>query len=436
MAEINSNDVEVSIVGAGPAGLFCAYTLASRGIRVRVYEKTGKAGVKLLVSGSGKCNVSNTAPLDRFFRSYGDKGNFVKPALLSFPPSALITFFEERGLPLTEVNDGKLFPSTMRARDVLGVLLSACESTGVEIVYNSWVSGIVREGDDFSVKAGERIDHSRFLVITAGGKSWPRTGSSGDGSTLASALGQPVVEQRPALVPLYPADYDCGGAAGTALNTVEIRLLRDGKVIARGEGDVLFTHTGLSGPGVLDISRYCLPGDILSINLVTGLRADEVSPEIQKRCAQAPKKTLKNILCGLGIPESLVVVVLGRAQARLPDLQARLPDKPVRLIETTGAELTKQARSTLAAIMTDFSFLIERTGSFEEAMATAGGVDTAYVDPKTMASRLVSGLYFAGETLDVDGDTGGFNIQFAFSSAFLAAQAIAKEIRKTSGTAY
>lgn len=435
MTEIYSNDIEVSIVGAGPAGLFCAYTLASRGIRVRVFEKTGKAGVKLLVSGSGKCNVSNSAPLDRFYRSYGDKGAFIKPALLSFPPSALRTFFEERGLSLTEVHDGKLFPSTMRARDVLELLLSSCESAGVEIVYNSPVSRARRVGDGFEVHAGGRLGVCRFLVITAGGKSWPRTGSTGDGSMIAADLGQPVVEQRPALVPLYPANYDCGAVSGTALDTVEIRLVREGKTIARKDGDILFTHMGLSGPGVLDISRYYRQGDSVSVSLVSGLRPDEVSLAIQKRCSQTPKKTVKNILCGLGIPESLVVVVLGRAEALLAESQTRHKDMRVKLNETTGAELTKQSRSVLTAIITDFSFRIERMGSFEEAMATAGGVDTAFVDPKTMASRLLSGLYFAGETLDVDGDTGGFNIQFAFSSAFVAARAIEKDMRKRSGTA-
>lgn len=435
------DQVDVVIVGAGPAGLMCAQHCAGLGLRTLVLEKNTKPGRKLLVTGSGKCNLSNARPIEEFMDAYGTRSNFVRPALLNFGPNSLISFFDTWKLAITELHDGKLFPASMRASDVLTVLLDACSKAGAFIRTNAPVCGIQRmpgaiSGFDIAIECdkgqGGRTDdesqtiQSRFVVIACGGMSWQVTGSTGDGYSLASSFGHSVVAPRAALTPAYPSDYDCASCAGVACEDIPVRLWRKDKKIVERIGDVLFTHKGLSGPGILDMSRTIREGDQISLALAHDWDKDRISQRIVDLCAASPRKTVKNILCALNIPEALVIVLLMRCMKRYVTGKESLESD--KAADLTGAVLSRSLRLAIAAELTDFRFTVSRIGGFEEAMATAGGVATAEVKARTMESRLMPGLYFAGEVLDVDGDTGGYNLQFAFSSGVLAADSIKRAL--------
>ncbi len=407
--------VDVAIIGAGPAGLMCAYRCASAGLKTLLIEKNEKPGRKLLASGAGRCNVSSARALDGYLLAYGDKGRFVKCALLNFSSAALRAFFEERGLPLAELHDGKLFPATERASDVLRALVDSCDKAGATLIRGNPVREIarLREADGGFEIRGERETHrSARVVISCGGASYPATGSTGDGYRFAAALGHAIVAPRPALAAVYPVSYDCVSCAGIALEKTRVTWRRDGKKVGEREGSVLFTHEGLSGPAILDSSRDIKPGDEISLAIAGTCAVETLSARLVEACAASPKKNLKNLIASLGIPEALALVALSRCGTGL-ELQ-------------TGATLSRETRRSVAEALADFRFTVARLGGFGEAMATAGGVDTREVNMRTMESLVVPGLYFAGEVLDVDGDTGGFNLQFAFSSGALAATSLIK----------
>lgn len=414
---------DVLILGGGPAGLMCASRCAASGLSVLVLEKKGSPGRKLLASGSGRCNVSSARPLEEYLSAYGERGRFVKSALLNFPPAEARSFFENRGVPLTEMKEGKLFPKSQRAKDILDALVLSCADSGVSIRVNAAVSRLSRGVNGFTaeIPGGDEVFEAPFAVIASGGASYPATGSSGDGAALAAGLGHAIVPLRPALTALYVKDWDCGSCAGTSLEKAAVRILQGEKKIHERRGDVLFTHAGLSGPGILDSSRYVSPGDTVSLGLLP-ITPGEADERLLRACAENPKKNLKNILTLLGLSDALARSVLNRCRPSVPgDPQ-----------DYSGAAVPKALRLALGRFLTDFRWVVESLGGFGEAMATAGGVDTGEVNPKTMESTLVKGLYFAGEVLDVDGDTGGFNIQFALSSGALAADSILRSLRASS----
>lgn len=405
---------DLIIIGAGPAGLFCAQRAASAGMDVLLLEKNTRPGRKLLVTGSGQCNITNTADPGKFLLSYGAHRNFVKAALRHFTPEDLQHFFLSRGLDLSEDSRGKIFPSTMRASDVLSVLEKACTQSGVTVHYAtrvssvqiSGVTGDVQEPPLFTVYSTDIVFYSRFLVIATGGASWPKTGSCGDGYTLAASLGHNIVPPRPALAAIYASDYDCASCAGIAVRDCSVTLWRLGKKVAGHKGDVLFTHQGLSGPGILDFSRDICPGDRLTLCLTGHSDPDELDSLLVDLCRTAARRLVKNALNPLGVPESLLDAVLSRC-AISADISASVLDR--------------LSRRRIAVELCSFAFDVQDIEGFDTAMVTAGGVELSSVRARTMESQICPGLYFAGEVLDVDGDTGGYNLQFAFSSAALAA---------------
>jgi predicted Rossmann fold flavoprotein len=400
-------NTDILIIGGGPAGLFCALRAAAGGLSATVLEKNPRPGKKLLVTGSGQCNLTNTAPIEMFLKAYGDKGRFVKPALMEFPNTSLMEFFSTRGVSLEERHKGKVFPRSGRAGDILELLMNQCRQAGVDIRCNRTVTTLSREGTGFRATAGGENHSARFVLVSCGGASWPGTGSTGDGYALVAALGHRIVVPHPSLTPVYPSAFDASSCSGIALSDTPVTLWRGGKKIGGRIGDLLFTHQGLSGPGILDFSRDFQPGDEIRLQLVRTTDREQIEKDIISVCNNSPRKSLKNLLSGFNLPETLILVVLKRCGI-----------DP----ETTGAAFDKSSRRILAEALYGLRYIIRETGGFDEAMATAGGVDTAEVKSKTMESRVVPGLYFAGEVLDVDGDTGGFNLQFAFSSGALAAE--------------
>lgn len=391
------------IVGAGPAGLSAgiAALRARPGSEVRILERNARPGVKLLLSGSGQCNVTHAGTVEDFLAHYGGvkKARFVKPVLTAFDNEAVKRFFERLGVPLSEREDGKIFPRSLKSRDLLDALVREFENRGGMLQTGAVVESVHRTGEGFLLKgnSGSESQGSRWtaeiLVLAAGGASYPATGSRGDGFRWAESLGHRIVPPRPALTPLYVRDFAFGELAGIALRQAAIDVRRGDRRVATNRGDVLLTHHGLSGPGILDLSRSVAPGDTVHVALTSHARR---LPELL-----TGKKTLRNTLAPLELAERLLLRLLETLEIR--------PACP-------AAEVTREQRKHLEAALDGFPFIVERLGGWKEAMVTAGGVALEEVDRRTMQSRLVPNLFFAGEILDIDGDTGGYNIQFALSS--------------------
>lgn len=372
----------IAIIGGGPAGIFCALQAAGEGRDVIVFEKKPAAGRKLLITGSGQCNITHDGEIADFLSRYGDHGTFLRPALMNFTNRDLVRFFADRGLRMETEPGGKVFPATRKAADVLAVLLAECAARGVEVRCGDPVLAVERDDGGFLVTTKTGTARAGTLVIATGGASYPATGSTGDGYAFARALGQPVTEVAPALAPVYVEDYPFADLAGISFSNLALAVYRGGKRVGRRTGDLLFTHTGLSGPGVLDLSRAVRPGDVLRVTFLSGL--------------PLPERFVRRLLDLAGVPA-----------------------------DETCAHLGKKARNALAASLAEFPFQVARLGGFNEAMATRGGVALEGINPKTMASKIVENLYCIGEVLDIDGDTGGYNLQAAFSTAALAARQIA-----------
>ncbi|HOX30787.1 MAG TPA: NAD(P)/FAD-dependent oxidoreductase [Spirochaetales bacterium] len=398
-------EAELIVVGGGPAGLFGALRAAEAGARVLLLEKMRRPGTKLLASGSGRCNFSHAGPVEDFLGHYGKAGRFLKPALLGFTNADLAAFLQSRGLAVLEEEGGKLFPASGRAGDILELLLRELGRLGVELRTDCAVRGAALSGGRFVVEAAGGPWEAPALLLATGGLSYPGTGSSGDGYALAAAFGHAIAQTAPCLAPVAVEGWAFAACAGIALRGAPLELRRGegGKLAARGRGDVLFTHRGLSGPGILDLSRSILPGDELRVRLASG----EGDPDelLLAELGAHGKRGLKSCVQALGLPERL-------AQALL----AGLGIEP----STPAALLGREARKRVSAALAGFPFRVASLGGYGEAMATRGGVALEEVDPKSMGSRLVSGLYFAGELLDIDGDTGGYNIQAACSTGALA----------------
>jgi predicted Rossmann fold flavoprotein len=400
----------IAIIGGGPAGIFCALQAAGEGRDVIVFEKKPAPGRKLLIAGSGQCNITHDGEIADFLSRYGDHGTFLRPALMNFTNRDLVRFFADRGLHMETEPGGKVFPVTRKSADVLAVLLAECAARGVEVRCGDPVLAVERDDGGFLVTTKTGTARAGTLVIATGGASYPATGSTGDGYAFARALGQPVTEVAPALAPVYVEDYPFADLAGISFSNLALAVYRGGKRVGRRTGDLLFTHTGLSGPGVLDLSRAVRPGDVLRVTFLSGATPEEVRKRLADAVAAGGARQVKTVLSGLPLPERFV--------RRLLDLAGVPADE-------TCAHLGKKARNALAASLAEFPFQVARLGGFNEAMATRGGVALEGINPKTMASKIVENLYCIGEVLDIDGDTGGYNLQAAFSTAALAARQIA-----------
>lgn len=395
---------------------------ARAGARTLLLEKKPSPGRKLLVSGSGRCNLSHGGPIADFLDHYGKAGRFLRPALYGFTNTDTRAFFEEGGVPILEEEGGKLFPVSGRARDLLDVLLAQAGAAGVEIRNGASLTSLqVLEpgagGPTFLATSETFEIRARRVVLALGGASYPVTGSDGKGYAIPQALGHSLVAVAPALAPLLVTAFPVASLAGTALPDRALRVWRDEVVVARGRGDVLFTHRGLSGPGILDLSRSVLPGDELGLE-VSGLGSEEIEA-ILVAGARDHGKRLVRTLCAdisaaganVAVPSRLLDLILERA---LPDQEAR------------ASSLSREARKELAAALWELRIPVAGLGGWDEAMATRGGISLEELSPKTLESRLIPGLFFAGEFLDLDGDTGGYNIQAAFSTGRLAGLSAAR----------
>ncbi|MBP2145306.1 putative Rossmann fold flavoprotein [Methanofollis sp. W23] len=400
---------QIIIIGGGPAGLFCAIHAAGEGRQVQVLEKKKSCGRKLLITGTGQCNLTHAGEVAEFFTHYGEHGKFLRPALRGFTNRDLIGFFETRGLPTVTDQNGKVFPASMKAADVLTLLLKECRQAGVEIRCDEAVKEVGASEEGFLVRTTSATYHADVLVVATGGATYPATGSTGDGYAMARALGHTVTEIAPGLAAVEVEEHPFADLAGISFEGLTLSLFRGNKKIREQTGDLLFTHSGLSGPGILHLSRYISPGDTLKISFLPGTSREALARDLVEKTASNGNRLVRTVLNDYPLPDRFLRRLL--AATGVPD-------------DLTAAHLTKKTRTRLITHLIEWPLTVQGLSDFDEAMVTRGGVSLEEINKKSMASKQVPDLYFVGEVLDIDGDTGGYNLQAAFSTGMAAARAI------------
>jgi predicted Rossmann fold flavoprotein len=392
------------IIGGGAAGLFAA---ANSTCKTLILEKKANAGNKLLIAGQGRCNFTHIGRISDFFSHYGDNANFIKHALKKYTNNQLIGFFLNRGLEITEDKNGKLFPQSGKSSDILQILMKECKRKGHIISLNEAVKDVCFNGGHFLINSVRKQYHAKKIIITTGGMSYPATGSTGDGYSFAKSFGHSIVAPKPSLSPVFVRNYEFQDLAGISIKECQVSLYRDNKKIRSHSGDIGFTHKGLSGPGIIDFSRFIGAGDTLKLNICkTSL--EEFNNQFLNAVKENGKSNVQIFLRKFDIPKNL-----------MHNLLLQISIDPAEKI----GNINKELRKSMAEKFCELPFEVERVGGFNVAMATSGGVSLNEVSPKTMESKLQPGLFFAGEVLDIDGDTGGYNLQAAFSMGYVAAQA-------------
>lgn len=400
---------DIAVIGGGPAGMFAAIHAASRGKRVLLLEANGQLGKKLLITGKGRCNVTNNCSRDEVLQNVPRNGRFLYSALSACPPEKVMSFFESNGCALKTERGNRVFPVTDRSQSILECLQRCLRTAGVTVHTGRVIGVDTNENGVKAVRTADRSFDVSGVVLATGGVSYPATGSTGDGYAIARELGHTIVPAEGSLVPLEIVGNDCKAMQGLSLRNVAVKLLNGkGKVLFQDFGEMLFTHFGLSGPTVLSASCH-LKGENcrIVIDLKPALDESKLNDRILRDLEQYKNRTMENALTDL-LPRSMIPVVLQRLQIPA-DLQAN--------------SFTKQQRRALVELLKNFSFEVAGKRPVAEAIITSGGVKVSQIDPKTMQSKLVSGLFFAGEVIDCDAYTGGFNLQIAWSTAYAAAMA-------------
>ena len=409
---LSAVDFDVIIIGGGAAGMFAAITAGSRGKRVALLERNDRLGKKLRITGKGRCNVTNDCTAEDFFRNVPRNSRFLFSAVTAFPPARTKAFFEDQGCPLKTERGNRVFPVSDSAASIQEALDRGLRQARVHVVLNARVSEILTaDGAVRGVKTDKDTYYAPAVILATGGCSYPATGSTGDGYALAEALGHRVIPPVGSLVPLEAAGEDCPEMQGLSLRNVSVRLLNEkGKCVYKDFGELLFTHFGLSGPTILSASAHMdKPGTyFISIDLKPALEENKLNDRLLRDLEQYKNRSMANALTDL-LPRSMIPVLLRRSS---------IPE------ELPANSLTKQQRRSLLENIKNLRFEITGKRPVAEAIVTSGGVRVSEVDPKTMASKLVGGLYLAGEMLDCDAYTGGFNLQIAWSTAYAAGQAV------------
>lgn len=395
--------------------MLAAGTAAGRGLRVCLVEKNARPGRKLMITGKGRCNLTNACELPELIAATPSNGRFLYSAVSAFPPREVMAFFEAQGLPLKVERGNRVFPVSDRAVDVVDTLARYMKRGGVETVTGEVKSLLLADGAVRGVElAGGAQISARNVLVACGGASYPGTGSTGDGYALARQAGHMVTSLRPSLVPLEAAGEDCKEMMGLSLKNTAIRVWDTikKKETYRDFGEMLFTHFGVSGPMVLSASahmRDMAPGRYrLLIDLKPALRPEQLDARLQREFEANHNRDFANALSSL-LPRGMIPVMVRRSG---------IPP------EEKCNQITREQRRAFAALLKEYPVEITRFRPIEEAIVTSGGVSVKEINPKTMESKRVRGLYFAGEVIDVDAYTGGFNLQIAFCTGRLAANSM------------
>ncbi len=398
------------IIGGGPAGLFAAITAAKRGQKVLVLERNDRLGKKLLITGKGRCNVTNDCTAQEVLQNTPRNGRFLFSAMTAFPPEKTKEFFESNGCALKTERGNRVFPVTDKAQSILDCLVSELRRCRVTVETARVKSILTEEGRAVGVVTQNETIRAKWVILATGGASYPTTGSTGDGYKMASDLGHTIVQPQGSLVPLETDGRDCADMQGLSLRNVAVKLVNaKNKVLYKDFGELLFTHFGISGPTVLSASCHLKgEGCRLIIDLKPALEENKLDERIQRDLEMYKNRSMENALTDL-LPRSMIPVVLRRLGVD-PGMQAN--------------SLTKQKRRALVELLKGFSVTISGKRPVAEAIITSGGIKVSEIDPKTMESKKVPGLYFAGEIIDCDAYTGGFNLQIAWATAYAAGCAV------------
>lgn len=411
--------MKVIVIGGGPAGMMSAIASAENGNKVILIEKMQSLGRKLLITGKGRCNITSSLSMDEFIKNTPGNGMFLYSVYKNYTNTDIIDFLKKQGLEVKEERGNRIFPITDKSQDVLKCFTKRLKELNVEILLNQKVSEIlVKDEEVIGVKLQDKIINADKIILATGGKSYPLTGSTGDGYKMVEKLGHTVTKIKPSLVPLETFEKDtCKEMQGLSLRNVEVKLkdIEKNKIIYEDFGEMLFTHFGVSGPTILSSSahlvRYKNIDELLknkkiklSIDLKPALSEEKLDERILRDFNEIKNKQFKNSLDKL-LPQKLINIIIERSGIN--------PQKQVN-------EIKKEERRNLVKLLKNFEVTIKGFRPIDEAIITSGGINIKEINPKTMESKIVNGLYFAGEIIDVDSYTGGFNLQIAYSTGYTA----------------
>lgn len=398
----------VGVIGGGPAGIMAAGAAAGRGHDVTLIEKNKQLGKKLFITGKGRCNITNASPISEFFDNIISNREFLYSSLYTFDNEAIIRLLESYGLNTKVERGNRVFPESDKSSDVIKAFQKYLDHMGAEVLLNSRVSHVYMEGNIFMVvlTTGEKMQFDR-LVIATGGASYPATGSEGDGYKMARAFGHTVTELKPSLVPIELEEPWLKDLMGLSLKNVTLRAYSDKKLIHEEFGEMIFTHFGISGPIVLTMSNHInrlKNKPVLTLDLKPALDDETLDNRLLRDFQEYKNKQLKNALNDL-LPQKLIPLII--------QVSGIYPEKTVH-------QITREERSKLLEAIKAFPLQFKGFRPLDEAIVTSGGIKVQEVNPSTMESRIVPGLYFAGEIIDIDALTGGYNLQIAYSTGYLA----------------
>jgi len=402
---------DVIVIGGGPAGLIAAGRAAELGAKVLILEKMSRAGRKLLITGKGRCNITNDAAIPEFIKHVYPNGRFLRNAFSRYYSKDIIELLKKYGVESTLERGGRYFPASNSSSDVLNALLKWNNELNVKIICNQKVEKIIAQDNSIiGVKSTNNKYNSKSVIIATGGKSYPGTGSTGDGYWLAKQLGHTIADVIPALVPLETEGTTAQKLQGLNLKNIEASVWVNNKKLGKDFGEMIFTHFGLSGPIILTLSRIVVTElnkknkvDI-SIDLKPALDEQKLDKRLIRDLNEHGKKKLINIF-KYWLPSTMIPVFI--------ELLNFNPEKECH-------QVSAKERKRITHLLKNLRFIITKNRSFKEAIITAGGVSTKEISPKTLESKLVNGLYFAGEVIDLDAETGGYNLQIAYSTGWLA----------------
>ncbi len=399
---------KICVIGAGPSGIIAAGIAGSRGKDVTVLEKNEKIGKKLFITGKGRCNITNNSPIEDFFDNVMNNKDFLYSSFYSFTNIDIINLLERYGLKAKVERGNRVFPLSDKSSDVIKALNRFLTDNDVNITLNTKVNSVNIVNDKFIINSDRQEMFFDKLIIATGGKSYPSTGSTGDGYKFAEALGHSVTRIRPSLVPIEVQEDWLKELQGLSLKNVKLSAYVKDKNIYEEFGEMIFTHYGISGPVVLSMSNYLhkyLDKKIkISIDLKPSLDKNKLDNRVLRDFAENNNKYIKNALDDL-LPQKLIPIVIFLADIN--------PEKSVN-------QITKDERERLINYIKDLSFTFKSFRPIEEAIVTSGGISTKEINPSTMESKIIPGLFFAGEIIDVDAVTGGYNLQIAYSTGYLA----------------
>ena len=406
----NMEKYDVIVVGGGPAGMMAAGTASERGKKVLLLEKNDMLGKKLRITGKGRCNITNTADDETFFENLPKNSKFMFSSYYNFNNYCVIDFFNSMGVETVEERGGRVFPKSEKAIDVVNAMIKYIKKAGVSAKKDKVIKIVAEDGQIKSVKGEQGEYFADKVIVATGGKSYPLTGSTGDGYSFAKALGHKVTEIRPSLVPVEAKEVFCKELQGLSLRNIKISLLKENKEVFSDFGEMIFTHFGVSGPVILSASAHITDKSAykIVIDLKPALDEKTLDKRILRDFETFANRNFSNALDEL-LPKKLIPVII--------NLSGISPYKKVNTI-------TKEEREKLLYLLKNLTVNVKGLRNIDEAIITRGGIDVNEINPSTMESKLIEGLYFCGEVIDVDAYTGGYNLQIAFSTGRKAGESI------------